>query len=111
MAGHKAGEVNGPRGKQVRLNKPTRGLVFGMTSREIALSESGKPLRVENGCVGRPGGVYVNKNTKQGSENVSVQNGEKDGESSLLGSNDNLQQGEVEMQSDPSKEVTGLVQA
>lgn len=54
----KTNVVNGPKPKQTKVIRPTRGLIFGPTSKEITLSESGKRLRVEHESLGRPGGVF-----------------------------------------------------
>ncbi|CAE5964586.1 unnamed protein product [Arabidopsis arenosa] len=48
-----------PRGKLVKSNAPTRGLVFGPGRGEVLGISSGKRLRVENESVGRAGGVYI----------------------------------------------------
>lgn len=51
--------MEGVKGKPKKLNnRPVRGLVLGPTKGEMALSESGKRLRVENSDAGRPGGVF-----------------------------------------------------
>lgn len=50
------GNVSGPKPNKQKLNRPTRGLVYGPTRREEEMSVSGKRLRVELGAVGRPGG-------------------------------------------------------
>ncbi|KAG7548419.1 hypothetical protein ISN44_As12g036090 [Arabidopsis suecica] len=49
----------GSKPKHKSVTKPTHGLVFGPTRGEIALSESGKRLRVENRAVGRLRGAFV----------------------------------------------------
>lgn len=46
-------EIVGLKGKQNKINRPTRGLVFGQTREEVILTESGKRLRVESGSEGR----------------------------------------------------------
>ncbi|KAG7585751.1 Pentatricopeptide repeat [Arabidopsis thaliana x Arabidopsis arenosa] len=48
----------GPKLKN-KPNRPTRGLVFGLSKGEQELSKSGKRLRMESGSVGRPGGIFV----------------------------------------------------
>lgn len=57
----KAGNLRGPNPFKFKSRNvgPTRGLVFGPTRGEIGLSMSGKRLRVENECVGRPGGAFA----------------------------------------------------
>ncbi|CAA7042517.1 unnamed protein product [Microthlaspi erraticum] len=53
----KSGLVGCP--KQVNNNRPTWGLVYGPTTGEVELSESGKRLRVERSNVGRAGKSVV----------------------------------------------------
>ncbi|KAG7579386.1 Ribonuclease H domain [Arabidopsis thaliana x Arabidopsis arenosa] len=50
-------EVNGPKFKQARINKPMRGLVFGPAKGEALFSSSGKRLRVEGDSLGLTGGA------------------------------------------------------
>ncbi|EOA18311.1 hypothetical protein CARUB_v10006824mg [Capsella rubella] len=59
IGGNKPNEVNGFRPKTYKNNRPTRGLVFGPPRREGDFAASGKRLRVEDGFVGRPGGVFT----------------------------------------------------
>lgn len=54
----KPNEHAGQRAKQVRMNRPTRGLVFGPTRGDFELTMSGKRLRVESNSAGRPGGIF-----------------------------------------------------
>lgn len=54
----KPNENAGQKAKQVRINKPTRGLVFGPTRGEFELTRSGKRIRVESNSAGRPGGIF-----------------------------------------------------
>ncbi|XP_048591480.1 uncharacterized protein LOC106355257 [Brassica napus] len=79
----KAGNLRGPNPLKFKSRNvgPTRGLVFGPTRGETGLSMSGKRLRVENECVGRPGGVFAGvgeigineKCTEHGGEDREVQ--------------------------------------
>ncbi|CAE5963118.1 unnamed protein product [Arabidopsis arenosa] len=63
-------DINGPKTKYHKQTRPTRGLIFGPTKggkdlsepAHMELSESGKRLRMEQGSVGRPGGVFVKNN-------------------------------------------------
>lgn len=63
---------NGPRTK-AHSNKPTRGLMFGPTEKEIELSASGKRLRVREGHFGRPGGAYGIGNEAGSSKSKPIQ--------------------------------------
>ncbi|CAL9242728.1 unnamed protein product [Arabidopsis halleri] len=56
--------LNGPKFKS-KINRPSRGLIYGPIGKEIELSESGKRLRVETGAVGRPRGRFVNDDELQ----------------------------------------------
>ncbi|EOA29673.1 hypothetical protein CARUB_v10015820mg [Capsella rubella] len=58
VGSNKPNEFNGPRPKVIK-NRPTRGLVFGSQRKDGDLAVSGKRLRVEEGFVGRPGGVFT----------------------------------------------------
>lgn len=53
----KPNDHNRMKAKQ-KLNRPTRGLVFGPIGGDGGLSESGKRLRVENVNAGREGGAF-----------------------------------------------------
>lgn len=64
-------EVNGPRGRYNKTNKPTRSLVFGLARGETKRSESGKRLRVEMMSNGRPGGVFGSTGERNTEENTS----------------------------------------
>ncbi|CAL9241589.1 unnamed protein product [Arabidopsis halleri] len=50
---------NGPKNRNPHSPRPARGLVFGPTREEKVLASSGKRLRVENGSMGRPGGIFT----------------------------------------------------
>lgn len=84
----------GPKPRQTKQTRPTRGLVFGPTRREEELSASGKRLRVEENSVGRPGGVFSTER-----------------EESNNGTAINQSQGyEAERQSTVSREITENVE-
>lgn len=55
----KSGKHSGSRGKNLRINGPARGLVFGPVRGESGACSTGKRLRVDQGNVGRSGGAYV----------------------------------------------------
>lgn len=56
--GTKAVQGGGSKGKGMRSSVSTRGLVFGPLKGEVAGMSSGKRLRVDDGNVGRLGGVF-----------------------------------------------------
>ncbi|EOA12095.1 hypothetical protein CARUB_v10016517mg, partial [Capsella rubella] len=59
VGGLKPNELNGVRPKQYKNTRPVRGLVFGPLQQEGEMVASGKRLRVDEGFVGRPGGVFT----------------------------------------------------
>lgn len=50
--------TSGPKARN-KQQRPMRGLIFGPPQASADLSITGKRLRVERDCVGRPGGVFV----------------------------------------------------
>lgn len=71
--GSKPNGVAGPKPKQKNINRPARGIVFGPTREEVALSKSGKRLRVENRAVGRLGGVFVRAGEGSPTHDIRIQ--------------------------------------
>lgn len=84
----KHGETKGTRDKQAgqykaisnnrpkanfKQNRPTRGLVFGPSSNEVVLSNSGKRLRLERTNVGRAGGIFTTESSVSKSLEGSIQ--------------------------------------
>lgn len=56
---NRSGGPNGPKLKQNKNNRPTRGFVFGQIRTETELAVSGKRMRVEANSEGRLGGVFA----------------------------------------------------
>ncbi|CAL9217669.1 unnamed protein product, partial [Arabidopsis halleri] len=72
--GAKQEELSGPRQKNINVQKPTQGLVFGPTKGEEVLIANGKRLRGETDCQGRPGGVFVSDQVVQPMESGLILN-------------------------------------
>lgn len=109
--GNKQGEASGLRVKNQLLNRPTRGLVYGPTGRELELSVSGKRQRMEMNFVGRPGGVFVSAETDEGLDRGIVYRNDEDGVSSPLGTTDQVQSNAMVLHSDSSTEVARVAVA
>lgn len=109
--GNKAGEAIGPKPRQTNSNRPVRGLVFGPTRREVELSNSGKRMRMEEGTVGRPGGVFSTESSRRVDDGVSVQKMETATENSLSVALAVGSQREKEKQSGPSEMVVTSTEA
>lgn len=62
MGSGKQNGPNRPKLKQVKINRPTRGLVYGPTRRESELVFSGKRLRVEGVSLSKLGGRFTSEN-------------------------------------------------
>ncbi|KAG7543781.1 Reverse transcriptase zinc-binding domain [Arabidopsis thaliana x Arabidopsis arenosa] len=101
----------GSKPKHKSVTKPTHGLVFGPTRGEIALSESGKRLRVENRAVGRLRGAFVREG-----DNMQVNRDHSRGDDAnanrnqLVLAEEGLQKGS-KTSSGLSEEETGMTEA
>lgn len=107
--GKKAGLVSsvGPTGptQRIKQNRPTRGLNFGPLKANVDLSVSGKILRVERDCVGRPGGVFAkNQDDEVGTEKEKIDGSTNSGLFDL-GLEGNLDQQVLDKQASTSQGV------
>lgn len=103
---NKGGINNGPKSKNNKPIRPTRGLVFGPMREENPLSSNGKRLRVERDTVGRSGGCFsTNECPKTGTSKLEITMKEAEADVPAILGNETQGKG-VEMQSKPSEEGT-----
>ncbi|CAL9223138.1 unnamed protein product [Arabidopsis halleri] len=104
-------EINGPKFKNSKQIRPSRGLVFGPIRKKFELLESGKRQRIDNGDVGKVAGYFAKEGESSLADQTQLQNIETVNDEAQGNRESHSQNMEIVMPKDPPEKEAALTVA